>query len=174
MTTGRPESDPYPDSGDRDWSPRPAVPGWTAGQDYTGPLFDDTGWHIDLSDVDWGDNAGGDRAADRAAGAEAPFRFDNHDHQGRNGAAPATDDDGRAGEPPRGWADQRAGRHGRHARSYDEQAGSGAQPAAPRPPGVRRRVAGQPPPRTQPRRVVPSAYQQPPATEPRPYKPEQH
>ena len=58
MTTGVPESDSYPDSGGRGWDVRPAVPGWGAGQDYTGPLFDDTGWHIDLSDVDWGDDAG--------------------------------------------------------------------------------------------------------------------
>ena len=79
MTTGRPESDPYGDSGDRGWNPRPAVPGWTAGQDYTGPLFDDTGWHIDLSDVDWGDNTGPDWADDRGAGDDASFRFENQD-----------------------------------------------------------------------------------------------
>ena len=167
MTTGRP--DPYGDSGDRGWNPRPAVPGWTAGQDYTGPLFDDTGWHIDLSDVDWGDNAEGDWADDGAAGADATFRFKNQDHRGGNGAGPATDRYDRPVESP-GWTDQPGGRHGRHARSYDEPAGPG-QRAEPRSPGVRRRVAGQPPPRAQPRRVVPSAYQQPPVAEPRPYDP---
>src|SRR5215467_12391581 len=38
----------------RDWLVRPAVPGWSAGPNtYAGPSFDDTGWHIDLSGVDW-------------------------------------------------------------------------------------------------------------------------
>lgn len=56
MTT--PESDPYADGGRSDWEVRPAVPGWSVGQDFlTGPIFDDTGWHIDLSNVDWAGNA---------------------------------------------------------------------------------------------------------------------
>ena len=61
MTTPVPEPDPYAGSGGSDpdvWEDlavRPAVPGWTAGQEfYTGPIYDDTGWHIDLSGVDWG------------------------------------------------------------------------------------------------------------------------
>jgi hypothetical protein len=37
-----PESDRYAEGGASDWEVRPAVPGWSAGQDYTGPLFDDT------------------------------------------------------------------------------------------------------------------------------------
>ncbi|HUA41058.1 MAG TPA: murein biosynthesis integral membrane protein MurJ [Streptosporangiaceae bacterium] len=164
MTTGRPESDPYGDSGDRDWNPRPAVPGWTAGQDYTGPLFDDTGWHIDLSDVDWGDNTGRDWADDRTAGADAAFRFKNQDPYGGNGAGPATADYDRPVEPP-DWSGPSGGRHARRVRPPDEQAGFGS----PQPPVAPRRVSGQPPPRAQPRRVVPSAYQQPPAAEPRPY-----
>src|ERR1700739_4714509 len=91
MTTGVPESDSYPDSGGRGWDVRPAVPGWNAGQDYTGPLFDDTGWHIDLSDVDWGDSAareGGGR--DWAADDNRAFRFEDQDDQHGNGAGPAT------------------------------------------------------------------------------------
>ena len=155
MTTGRPEPDPYGDSGDHGWNPRPAVPGWTAGQDYTGPLFDDTGWHIDLSDVDWGDSGEHDWADDRADGANATFPFENQDHQPWNGAGPAAADYDRTAELP-GRTDQGSGRHARRARS----------------PGAPRRIPGQPPPRTQPRRVVPSAYQQPPVTEPRPYAPE--
>jgi len=151
MTTGRPESDPYGDSGDRGWNPRPAVPGWTAGQDYTGPLFDDTGWHIDLSDVDWGDNTGPDWSDDRW-----------------NGAGQVTADYERADyDRPVESPDRSSGRH-RSRRPHDEQAGTGPRPV---PPGIPRRVPGQPPPRTQPRRVVPSAYQQPPTAEPRSYDP---
>src|SRR5258708_21657754 len=152
MTTGRPESDPYGDDHGR--NPRPAVPGWSAGQDYTGPLFDDTGWHIDLSDVDWGDSGEHDWADDRADGANATFRFENQDHQRWNGGGPATADYDRTVKPP-GRTDQGSGRHARRAR----------------PPGAARRIPGQPPPRTQPRRVVPSGYHQPPATEPRPDQP---
>ncbi len=163
MTTGRPESDPYGDSGDRDWNPRPAVPGWTAGQDYTGPLFDDTGWHIDLSDVDWGDNAGRDWADDRTAGADAAFRFEDQDPYGGNVAGPATADYNRPVEPPD--TGPSGGRHARRIRRPHERAGSGSR----QPPVAPRRISGQPPPRTQPRRVVPSAYQQPPAAEPRTY-----
>ena len=171
MTTGRPESDPYGDSGDRGWTPRPAVPGWTAGQDYTGPLFDDTGWHIDLSDVDWGDDAGTDWTDDRTAGADASFRFSNQDPHGGNGAGPATADYDRAVESP-DRTGQSSGRHARRGRPHDEQAGLGRR-TVPRPPGAPRRVPGEPPPRAQPRRVVPSAYQQPPTAEPRPYDPPQ-
>ena len=167
MTTGRPESDPYGDSGDRGWTPRPAVPGWTAGQDYTGPLFDDTGWHIDLSDVDWGDDAGSDWGDDRAAGAGASFRFSNQDPHGGNGAGPATADHDRAVESP-DRTGQSSGRHARRGRPHDEQAGLGRR-TVPRPPGAPRRVPGEPPPRAQPRRVVPSAYQQPPTADPRPF-----
>jgi putative peptidoglycan lipid II flippase len=160
MTTGRPESDPYGDSGERGWNPRPAVPGWTAGQDYTGPLFDDTGWHIDLSDVDWGDNTGPDWADDRWNGAgPVTADYDRADYDRADYDRPVESPD-RTGPS--------SGRH-RSRRPPGEQAGIG--PRTGPPPGVPRRVPGQPPPRTQPRRVVPSAYQQPPTAEPRPYDP---
>ena len=146
MTTGVPEPDSYPDSGGRGWDVRPAVPGWSAGQDYTGPLFDDTGWHIDLSDVDWGDDTG----------------RDYQDHQQGNGAGPATVSYDRAAEAPPGRAERSSGRHARRVRPDDEtHAGQDFRPPSAQPPGMRRRVAGRPPPRTQPRRVVPSAYQPP-------------
>ena len=58
MTTPVSGSDPYADSGGSGRDVRPAVPGWSAGQDwYTGPVYDDTGWHIDLSNVNWAGNA---------------------------------------------------------------------------------------------------------------------
>src|ERR1700744_1181928 len=130
MTTGVPESDSYPDSGGRGGDVRPGVPGWNAGQDYTGPLFDDTGWHIDLSDVDWGDSAGHDGAArdgaardgaarDRAdewaADGNHPFRFEDQGDQYGNGAGPATASYDRAPQAPPGWTERRSGRHARRA-----------------------------------------------------------
>jgi putative peptidoglycan lipid II flippase len=171
MTTGVPESDSYPDSGDRGWDVRPAVPGWSAGQDYTGPLFDDTGWHIDLSDVDWGDNAGRDQGEDWADDDDRAFGFENQDHWGGNGAGPATVSYDRTEAPP-GPTDRPSGRHARHLRPDEvTQAGPAFRPPNAQPPGMRR-VAGQPPPRTQPRRVVPSGYQ-PPGNDPRGYPPGQ-
>ncbi len=169
MTTGVPESESYPDSGGRGWDVRPAVPGWSAGQDYTGPLFDDTGWHIDLSDVDWGDNPGRDRADDWADDGNRAFRFEDREHQRGNGAGPSTVSYDRADAPP-GPADRASRRRARHARPDDQTpAGPDFRPPGAQPPGMRR-VAGQPPPRTQPRRVVPSGYQ-PPGTDPRGYPP---
>jgi len=176
MTTGVPESDSYPDSGGRGWDVRPAVPGWSAGQDYTGPLFDDTGWHIDLSDVDWGDSAtrdgaGRDGADDWADDGNRTFRFEDQDHQHRNRADPAAVSYDGAAQAPPGWTDRRRGRHGRHSRPEDEtQAGPDFRPPSAQPPGMRRRVAGQPPPRTQPRRVVSSGYQAP-GSDPQGYGP---
>jgi len=163
MTTGVPESDSYPESGDWGWDVRPAVPGWSAGQDYTGPLFDDTGWHIDLSDVDWGDNAGRDRADDWTDD-------EDQDHWHGNGAGPATVSYDRPEAPP-GATDRPSGRHhARHGRPEDvTQAGPNFRPPNVQQPGLRR-VAGQPPPRTQPRRVVPSGYQ-PPGNDPQGYGP---
>ena len=177
MTTGGPESDSYPDSGGRGWDVRPAVPGWNAGQDYTGPLFDDTGWHIDLSDVDWGDSAareggGRDRAGDWAADDDRAFRFEDQDDQHGNGAGPATVSYDRAPQAPPGWSERPSGRHARRAAADDEtRAGPDFRPPSAQPRGMRRRVAGQPPPRTQPRRVVPSNYQ-PPGGEPYGYDPQ--
>jgi putative peptidoglycan lipid II flippase len=171
MTAGGPESDSYPDSGDRGWDVRPAVPGWSAGQDYTGPLFDDTGWHIDLSDVDWGADPRRDRADDWTSGDERTFRFENQDHQGRNGAASATASPDRAEAPP-GWTERPSGRHHRRARSDDEtRAGPEFRPPSAYPPGMQRRVAGQPPPRTQPRRVAPSG-RRPAGYDPQSYDPQ--
>ncbi|HKD89477.1 MAG TPA: murein biosynthesis integral membrane protein MurJ [Streptosporangiaceae bacterium] len=167
MTTGVPEPDSYPDSGGQGWDVRPAVPGWSAGQDYTGPLFDDTGWHIDLSDVDWD----ADAPPDRADGGNRTSRFEDEDRQYRNAAGPATVGYDRAAEAPPGWADRRAGRRARHARPDDEtRAGPDFRPPSAQPPGMRRRAAGQPPPRTQPRRVVRSGYQ-PPRNDPQGYGP---
>src|SRR5271166_5678138 len=88
-----PESDPYADAGGSDWEVRPAVPGWSAGQDfYTGPLFDDTGWHIDLSNVDWAgssaDREQGQRNDDDYYGGPgASSRYDKRNRQAGNGAA---------------------------------------------------------------------------------------
>jgi putative peptidoglycan lipid II flippase len=106
MSTPPSEPDPYPGSGGpeqdvRDWAVRPAVPGWSAGQQlYTGPVFDDTGWHIDLSGVDWGDDAEPDddeplRQRDRSGRRRTTLRFRNHGPPAGNGYAP----------PPRPAAD---------------------------------------------------------------------
>jgi putative peptidoglycan lipid II flippase len=106
MSTPPSEPDPYPGSGGseqdvHDWTVRPAVPGWSAGQQfYTGPVFDDTGWHIDLSGVDWGDEP---EAADneppprrdRSGRRRTTLRFRNHGPPPANGYAP----------PPRPAAD---------------------------------------------------------------------
>jgi putative peptidoglycan lipid II flippase len=171
MTTGVPESDSYPDSGGRGWDVRPAVPSWGAGQDYTGPLFDDTGWHIDLSNVDWGDDAGRDQADDWADEGDRTPRFEDQRHRRGNAASPATVGYDGAAQAPPGWADRRGGRHGRHSRPEAEtQAGPDFRPPSAQPPGMRRRLAGQPPPRTQPRRVVSSGYQ-PPDNDPQAYGP---
>ena len=92
MTT--PESDPYAESGGSEWEVRPAVPGWNVGQDFlTGPIFDDTGWHIDLSNVDWAGNAADRRHADPQGGVDgygppvASSRSDRRDRRAGNGAA---------------------------------------------------------------------------------------
>ncbi len=98
MSTPPSEPDPYPGSGGpeqdvRDWTIRPAVPGWSAGQQfYTGPAFDDTGWHIDLSGVDWGDEPepsdGEPRQRDRSGRRRTTLRFRNHGPPPENGYAP--------------------------------------------------------------------------------------
>jgi putative peptidoglycan lipid II flippase len=129
MTSRGPEPDPYADV-------YPAVPGWTsAGQDfYTGPLYDDTGWHIDLSDVDWGRKGDSDQAA-----APAAFRYERNVVKprpvafGRSADLPATEAPP-ASLPP---AERRPGRHARHARP-DEDVLDRPPPAGPRPAGTRR------------------------------------
>ena len=93
MTT--PESDPYAESGGSDWEVRPAVPGWSAGTGLPTParIFDDTGWHIDLSNVDWAGNAADRRHADPQGGVDgygrpiASSRYDRRDRRAGNGAA---------------------------------------------------------------------------------------
>ena len=165
MSGGAGESEPYADSGERGWDVQPAVPGWSAGQDwYTGPIYDDTGWHIDLSDVDWAGSPRRDKGADQPAGGSATTRFERQDLESGNGAAPPGSYDRRAESPP-GWTDRPSGRHARHARQ-DESAPA---PPGSRPPGMRRRVAGSAP-RTQPRRVGPPPYQ--PPADPDPYGPD--
>jgi putative peptidoglycan lipid II flippase len=99
MSTPPSEPDPYPGSAGSeqdvdDWTVRPAVPGWSAGQQfYTGPVFDDTGWHIDLSGVDWGDEpeAADDeppRQRDRSGRRRTTLRFRNHGPPPGNGYPP--------------------------------------------------------------------------------------
>src|SRR5215469_1549320 len=106
----------------RDWIVRPAVPGWSAGPNtYAGPSFDDTGWHIDLSGVDWdqppsepdyGPDSPRRRESERAH--RTTLRFRHHEPPAGNGSggAPAgyrearpsdrrAPRDGYAGPPPR-------------------------------------------------------------------------
>ena len=130
MSTGVPESDPYADSGDRGWEVQPAVPGWTAtGQDfYTGPVYDDTGWHIDLSNVDWAGSSH-DRDGRRAGREQAAFRSPYPGDDVRDDPSAATDSHVWPAQSPSGWTDRPSGRHGRHARADDDPAGG---------PGLRR------------------------------------
>jgi murein biosynthesis integral membrane protein MurJ len=87
----------------------PAEPGWDGNQEpdwYTGPLYDDTGWHIDLSDHDSRPEAAS--AYDPALGSQPSY--------GGNGGGP--------GDPGRDWtgddhgqpAERPPGRHARPAR----------------------------------------------------------
>jgi hypothetical protein len=99
MTTPPSEPDPYAgsDGSDQDvrgWTVPAAVPGWSAGQQfYTGPVFDDTGWHIDLSGVDWGPESepGYDseppRQRERPGRRRTTLRFRNHGSPAGNGSA---------------------------------------------------------------------------------------
>ncbi len=150
-----PESDPYADAGGSDWEVRPAVPGWSAGQDfYTGPLFDDTGWHIDLSNVDWAGSAADRERAERNdddhyGGPGASWRYNKQDRQAGNGAERYAAGRGSREERKRGWArrpdqldasdlqersDQQqrpAGRHARRVRPGDEAPPRGGQRSGP-------------------------------------------
>ena len=121
MTT--PESDPYAESGGSEWEIRPAVPGWNVGQDFlTGPIFDDTGWHIDLSNVDWAGSAADRRQADPQGGIDgygppvASSRSDRRDRRSGNGAAsypagPGPQDERTAAWPKRPRGADRPDRH---------------------------------------------------------------
>ncbi len=172
MTTPVSGPDPYADSGGSGRDVRPAVPGWSAGQDwYTGPVYDDTGWHIDLSNVNWAGNASTSQQDEDAAWAdgygdadESP-QYDGYDRRAGNGAAPYRGRPDPPVERPSGWPEQppqrdrserSSGRHARrHGRPDDEQTpGPGQRPRpAQRPgPGGQRRT-GLPPPRSLPRRA---------------------
>jgi putative peptidoglycan lipid II flippase len=103
MTTPPSEPDPYagsdgPDQDAPGWTVPAAVPGWSAGQQfYTGPAFDDTGWHIDLSGVDWGPEPepGPDdeprRPRERSGRRRTTLRFRNQGQPARNGHAQPAD-----------------------------------------------------------------------------------
>jgi hypothetical protein len=84
----------------RDWVVRPAVPGWSAAPNtYAGPSFDDTGWHIDLSGVDWDQPPEPDygpdepRRRDPGRSHRTTLRFRHHGPAAGNGG----------GGPPRGY-----------------------------------------------------------------------
>jgi putative peptidoglycan lipid II flippase len=132
LTTPESEPDPYAGGEPQSWRTQPVVPGWSAGQDwYAGPHYDDTGWQIDLSNVDWGDDA----RYDRQAPPDAPFPYEGQQHQAGNGVRPSPADydwpaDDRASRP-----DERPG--GRHARGGR----AGADPLPPGRPGYRTRPA---------------------------------
>src|SRR5215469_9520528 len=102
MSTPPSEPDPYAGSGGsdedvrRDWVVRPAVPGWSAGPNtYAGPSFDDTGWHIDLSGVDWDQPPEPDygtdpsRRRDSERARRTTLRFRHHGPSARNGSGDA-------------------------------------------------------------------------------------
>jgi putative peptidoglycan lipid II flippase len=132
MTTPGPEPDPR-------WDVQAAVPGWSLGQDfYTGPIYDDTGWHLDLSDVDWGQNAKANPRAGTAPAPPATFRYE------RNVVTPAPAGYERSPGPP---APRPAGRHARHAR-----------PAEPRYPEAQLRRTGAAPPPPPERRAETGSF----------------
>ncbi len=172
MTT--PESDPYAESGGSDWEVRPAVPGWNVGQDFlTGPIFDDTGWHIDLSNVDWAGSAAERQRDDRGRQADGygppvvSSRYDRHDLQAGNGEVSYPAGPGAPAERTGGWPEQppartgrpegaepsdrperRAGRHARHSRPAEPQQRPGQRPDS----GGQRQWASLQEPRTRSRR----------------------
>src|SRR5215469_9029977 len=128
MTTPGPESDPYAahDSDPyaaterHDWRYQPVVPSWSAGQDWNaGPQYDDTGWQIDLSNVDWGADAGPRQREDRPRRRSAPSQYE--DLQDGNGVRPAYRRPRRPAGPPPARPERQTGRRGRHARPVDEQ-----------------------------------------------------
>ena len=104
------------------WNGRDPDSGWS-----TGPLYDDTGWHIDLSDVDPDDDAERGVPAGPDRPGNTPFPYRSH-HDG-NGFAP--DDSGFDWLTPRQQppAARPAGRHARHARP--DELSDGYQPAPP-------------------------------------------
>ena len=110
MSTPPSEPDSYAGGGGsdqdvrRDWDVRPGAPAW--GSDYTGPIYDNTGWHIDLSGVDWGSDIEPDdygepsRPRPGARGRRTTLRFRNPGPAGGNGQArPADGSSGYPGAP---------------------------------------------------------------------------
>ena len=175
MTTPVPESEPYADSGGPAWDVQPAVPGWSVGQNwYTGPLFDDTGWHIDLSNVDWAGNAARQDAEptaqpDGGMGRGTAFRYEDRHPQDGNGAGPSPAGFDRPPEPPAARPGRPPGRHARHARPDDQPP---QRPGARSGQGGQRRATLQPA-RSRPRRAPwPDEPAAPPTrpSEPRPYQ----
>src|SRR5215472_3936827 len=168
MTTPGPESDPYaaPDSDPyaaterHDWRYQPVVPSWSAGQDWNaGPQYDDTGWQIDLSNVDWGADARPRQREDRPRRRGAPSQYE--DLQDGNGVLPAYRRPRRPAGPPPARPERQTGRRGRHARPIDEQYAPprpDEQYAPPRRPDPSwDRPVGPPPTRSRP-----EGYSQPP------------
>jgi putative peptidoglycan lipid II flippase len=174
-----PESDPYAVDSAADLRPRrgvqPGVPGWSMGQDsYTSPIYDDTGWHIDLSGVDW---AGKPAEYDDGPSGQAPtFQYENGNvadpgwsadeppveswADGTRYAAPAPPRVRRPGRTPLppGWTERPArGRHSRPAAMPRPAERPGVEPAgdaqpAPQPPQDEQWTAD-PAPRVRPRPI---------------------
>ena len=121
MTTPESEPDPYAGGEPRGWRAQPAVPGWSAGQDwYAGPHYDDTGWQIDLSDVDWGDDARYSRPSERQPQPGPTFGYEGREHQEGNGVQPSPADYGwPADDRDLRRDDPHGGRHARTARGDD-------------------------------------------------------
>src|SRR5215472_12187603 len=151
MSTPPSEPDPYAGSGGsdedvrRDWVVRPAVPGWSAGPNtYAGPSFDDTGWHIDLSGVDWDQPPEPDYGPDESPrrdpgrGNRTTLRFRHHGSSTENGAA-GSPGGGHPESPPRERPSPRDGYGGPQPRDRygapPRQAFTGPPPGPPGMPG---------------------------------------
>jgi putative peptidoglycan lipid II flippase len=166
LTTPVPDPGQSEDGGGRGWNGRPQPDsGW-----FTAPQYDDTGWHLDLSEVSGRDDgpvadasAGPDHAAFAEPGAtgDSPFRYATG--YGGNGSFPAEPSSGRraAGQPQP--ADRPSGRHARHARP---DVGRPEPAAYSEPPRYSDPLAYQHPPAyaEPPRYPDPRAYQHPPAS----------
>jgi putative peptidoglycan lipid II flippase len=172
MTRGTPEPEPNAAAGDRSRNDRRAAPDWNVDQDwYAGPAYEDTGWHLDLSDVNWGRRQGPHDSASRF-GDEGPG--DQRYHDGNAPGQPSRRAGG-PGETPPGWEERAPGRRGRHSRPHPDA--SGAPPG--RAPGQRRGQPDKPGPELgyEPRPYDPPVYEDPAEvlqngpTEPRAYRP---
>jgi putative peptidoglycan lipid II flippase len=148
-------SSPGPDSGrpstseDYRWTGQP--PAWS--DFYTGPVYDDTGWFLDLSGVDWGDDETGDEDAPQEGNGTASGR-----------GAPALAPRDYAGRPA-----GPAGGRGRHARPDMAPGTPGRGPGngAPPPSGPRGSPAGLARPPVQDTRYSPAGPPGGPGTAPR-------